>query len=284
VIPRAATVLWAAAALALPATASADTQNVGIQTSAFGPNQLSVLAGDTVEWNNQSLRSHTVTARDGSFASPQIGIGHSFTTTFTNGGAFAYYCQVHPFMTGEVDVYPVLVQGPVNAVSPGSPIELSGRAEAGTSTVDIQADTGSGFTHVASAAVDGTGAFHTSVTALASAQYRAMVPAGGSPAVQVLVMDRSLALQARPSRNRTALLRVVATPADPGAIVLLEVQLRERFGWWPTSRRRLDARSGAVFRVRAGARVRVMLTLDDGWTPVVTSDAMRLPRARRSSR
>jgi hypothetical protein len=71
--------------------------------------------------------------------------------------------------------------------------------------------------------------------------------------------------------------RVRAVPGDPGAIVALQLQLRERFGWWTVARRRLDKHSRATFKAPLGARARVVLTLPDGWTPVVTSAALRLP-------
>jgi plastocyanin len=269
----------AAAALALPGVAAADTQNVSIHSGAFGPMQLSVLAGDTVGWNNASLQTHTVTARDGSFGSALIGLGGSFSQAFPNAGTFAYYCQVHPFMTGEVDVFDVLLHAPADPVGRGSPVPLDGRARPGTSTVEIQADAGSGFTDVATAAVDAGGAFHTTVPALTSAKYRAVAGAGASPPVQVLVIDRKLTVHVtRRGHGHGDLVRVRAEPADPGAIVVLQLDLRERFGWWPASRRRLDSNSSAVFRAPAGARARVALTLPDGWTPVVISAPRRLPR------
>jgi plastocyanin len=266
--------------LALPAAASADTADVAISSSAFGPAQVSVLAGDTVSWQNQSLRTHTVTSRDGLFGSPQIGLSGGFSNKFPTAGMFAYYCQIHAFMTGEVDVYPVLLSGPADPVSRGAQVPLDGRAEPGTSSVEIQADFGSGFAPVATAAVDGAGIFHAAVPATASAKYRAVSAAGASPDVQVLVIDRKLVVRAS-RHGRTALVRVQAVPGDPGAIVQLQLQLRERFGWWPASRRRLDSNSRAVFRAPAGARARVALTLPDGWTPVVMSAPLRLPRFHR---
>jgi plastocyanin len=278
-IGRVLAVAAVGAGLALPAAAAADTQHVSIQSGAFTPLRLSVLAGDTVDWQNTSLRTHTVTARDGSFASPRIGLSGSYSARFPNAGTYAYYCQVHPFMTGEVDVYPVLLSGPTDPVSRGAQVRLDGRAQPGTGSVVIQADPGSGFADVATAAVDGSGAFHATLPATSSAQYRALVPAGASPTVQVRVMDRRLTVRAS-RRGRRALVRVQVTPRDPGAIVVLQLQLRERFGWWPASRRRLDSRSRTVFRARAGARARVALTLPDGWTPVVLSSPLRLPRFR----
>ncbi len=276
-IGRALAAAGVAAALILPAAAAADTQSVAISSGAYAPMRVSVLAGDTVAWQNRSLRTHTVTARDGSFGSPRIGLSGSYSNRFPAAGTYAYYCQVHPFMTGEVDVYPVLLSGPADPVSRGAEVTLDGRAQAGTSSVEIQADTGSGFASVATAGVDGSGAFHATLPATTSTNYRAVVPAGASPTVQVRVMDRRLTVRAS-RHGRRDLVRVRVTPRDPGAIVVLQLQLRERFGWWPASRRRLDSHSRAVFRARAGARARVALTLPDGWTPVVLSQPLRLPR------
>jgi plastocyanin len=267
----------AAAALALPAAAFAQEQNVGIQTAAFGPSQLSVLAGDTVSWTNQSLRTHTVTSRDGSFASPHLGVSGGFSHKFPSAGTYAYYCLIHPFMSGEVDVYDVLLDGPRDPVGRGGQVGLDGRAAPGTSNVEIQKDSGSGFATVATAAVDGSGAFHTTLSADTTAKYRAVAGSGVSPSVQVIVVDRKLYVHAS-GRKHYALVRVQAVPRDPGAIVVLQLQLRERFGWWPVGRRRLDSRSRAVFKAPRGARARVVLTLDDGWTPVITSPARRLPK------
>jgi plastocyanin len=272
--------LGIAAALAFPAAAAADTANVGIASGMFGPMEVSVLAGDTVAWQNQSLQTHTVTARDGSFGSLRIGLNGSFSSRFPDSGAFAYYCQVHPFMTGEVDVYPLLLKGPAQPVGSGEPVMLDGRAAPGTSSVQIQADSGSGYADVATAGVDGVGMFHATVTATQTMKYRAVGAAGASPEVQVIVMDRSIAVRAS-RRGRKALVRVQVTPRDPGGIVVLQLDKRERFGWWPAARRKLDSSSRAVFLAPAGARVRAILTLPDGWTPVVTSKALRLPRLHR---
>jgi plastocyanin len=279
-IGRLAALAGAAAALALPAVAGADTSNVSIQSSAFGPNQVSVLAGDTVDWQNTSLRTHTVTARDGSFGSASIGLSGSYSNRFPTAGTFGYYCQIHPFMTGEVDVYPLLLKGPSDPVSRGGQVSLDGRAQAGTSSVVIQEDAGAGYADVATAAVDATGAFHAALPATANAKYRAVSAGGTSPEVQVIVMDRKLVVRAS-RHGRKARVRVQVLPRDPGGIVQLQIQLRERFGWWPASRRKLDSTSRAVFTAPAGARVRVALTLPDGWTPVVMSSPLRLPRAHR---
>jgi plastocyanin len=268
----------AGAALALPAAASAQSQPVVMQQAAFAPSQISVLVGDTVAWRNTSFRDHTVSGRDDSFASPgHVRPGGGYSFQFTQAGKFPYYCALHPFMSGEVDTFPLLLEGPKVAVSRGGTVKLDGRAPAGTSSVEIQRDDGSGYAPVATAAVDGSGAFSVALPAVASSKYRAVDAAGASPDVQVAVIDRKLRVHASRSR-RSAIVRVRAVPADPGATVQLQLQLRERFGWFPVQRKRLDKHSAATFRAPFHARARVVLTLPDGWTPVTTSPAFRLPR------
>jgi hypothetical protein len=71
---------------------------------------------------------------------------------------------------------------------------------------------------------------------------------------------------------------VTVTPNDPAAVVVLQAHLRERFGWWPVARRRLDYVSTARFRVRRPGRVRVALVDDDGWTPLATSRVLVIRR------
>jgi hypothetical protein len=75
---------------------------------------------------------------------------------------------------------------------------------------------------------------------------------------------------------------VTVTPSVPHAKVVLQARLRERFGWWPIARARLDYLSQARFRVKRPARVRAVLVAKDGWTPLATSRVLALS-ARRSS-
>ena len=62
---------------------------------------------------------------------------------------------------------------------------------------------------------------------------------------------------------------VSASPATPGARMVLQVNLRERFGWWPVKRARLDKRGHAGFVVRGYGRVpaRAVLVGPDWATP-----------------
>jgi len=75
-----------------------------IKQMHFDPSQVTVQAGDTVEWKNEDIFSHTITADDGSFDSGLIAPGHSWQITFKSAQTVAYHCRPHPNMTASVSV------------------------------------------------------------------------------------------------------------------------------------------------------------------------------------
>jgi plastocyanin len=77
---------------------------VTIDNFAFAPATLTVKAGTTVTWTNKDEEPHTVAASDGSFHSPGMGTGATFTHTFATAGTFDYICSIHPSMHGTVVV------------------------------------------------------------------------------------------------------------------------------------------------------------------------------------
>ncbi len=77
---------------------------VTIDGFAFEPVSLTVTAGTTVTWTNRDEEPHTVAASDGSFHSPGMGTGGTFTHTFAAAGTFDYVCSIHPMMRGTVVV------------------------------------------------------------------------------------------------------------------------------------------------------------------------------------
>jgi plastocyanin len=262
----------AALAAAAPAPAAADMNSVQIVDTAYNPQHVVVLAGDTVGWRNSSfINQHTVTAPG--FDSGPIVPGGGFYRDFTTPGAYLYACTIHPIMAGEVDVYDLLLNGPDRAVARGAATALTGRAAAGVRNATIEEDTGAGFHPVASAEVEG-GKLRAIVHPPANASYRAVTGADASPTVQVVVSDRSdLRLTAAGRR-----VKVHVDPANPRARVSLQFKLRERFGWWTVARKRLDGRSDARFTIRRRKPVwaRVVLTQSDGWTILAASGAVRL--------
>ena len=86
-----------------PAPVSGSTA-VDIVDLAFEPADVQVTTGTTVTWSNTGVAPHSATAKDGSFDSGILETGGSFEHTFTAPGTFAYLCQVHPDMTGTIEV------------------------------------------------------------------------------------------------------------------------------------------------------------------------------------
>ena len=63
-----------------------------------------VKPGTTVTWINNDDIPHTVRAADGSFHSRCWTSTERFSSTFTKPGEYAYFCSLHPHMTGKVIV------------------------------------------------------------------------------------------------------------------------------------------------------------------------------------
>lgn len=64
----------------------------------FQPAELTVHPGETVEFKNEDIVAHTVTADDGSFDSGLIQPGSSWKMTVQKAGTLAYHCTPHPNM------------------------------------------------------------------------------------------------------------------------------------------------------------------------------------------
>ena len=100
--------------------ASSAQHTVVIRQMHFDPPQMAVNTGETVEWKNEDIFSHTVTADDGSFDSGLIAPGGSWQMTAKNGGAIAYHCRPHPNMMAKLMVETAAEQGPhANAATTG---------------------------------------------------------------------------------------------------------------------------------------------------------------------
>ena len=75
-----------------------------IEQMHFDPAQLAIHSGETVEWKNEDIFSHTVTADDGSFDSGLIAPGHSWRVKVQKVGEIEYHCRPHPNMTAKLIV------------------------------------------------------------------------------------------------------------------------------------------------------------------------------------
>jgi plastocyanin len=252
--------------------------SVSMSLSAYGPTNVDVLVGDTVRWSNDSVRAHTVSADDGSWSSSRVFSNDTFEHRFDQAGETAYYCKLHTFMRGAVDVHRVLLAAPKEPGAPGRPYALHGRAALPTGTeVSIEADSGAGFQRAATATVGADGTFEADVVPRTSATYRAVAGGEASPAAQLLVLDRKLAASER-TRGRRVTVSASVAPASPGATVVLQLRLKDRFGWWPVARAKVDHHSRATFKLPLGHRypARVVLTLADGATQLALSRTLHV--------
>lgn len=98
---------------AMPAAAPAETAasaetsdaaTVSISQMRFNAPKVTIKAGGSVTWTNSEGVPHTVTADDGSFGSPRLSAGDTFSHTFNEPGTYTYYCQLHPMMRATVVV------------------------------------------------------------------------------------------------------------------------------------------------------------------------------------
>ena len=275
----------ALAALALAgaaAPASADSTLVSMGTSSFAPAHVDVLVGDTVAWRNNSVRTHDIQSLEAGFDSGRVAPRTGFAHVFPGAGTFAYECTIHDGMRGEVVVESLLLRGPERAVRRGTPVELRGRAPAGVTEVTIEEDRGAGVQAVATARADAAGALVATVLPGGSADYRAVAGELQSAPLRVEVTDQPAVALRASARRGGVLLGVRAPGAAPGTRVMLQLLLRERFGWWPVARARLDAQGQARFALRRSrpVRARAVLVGEDWATPLSTSAALRATPAQ----
>ncbi|MGH3048513.1 MAG: cupredoxin domain-containing protein [Gaiellaceae bacterium] len=123
--------------LGAQSAAAATTRTVSIRKSGFSPRTATLAYGTTVTWRNTDKSSHQVVANDGSFASPVLAHGKTYSFTFTHAGTYHYHDALHPKLTGRLTI-----KGPppsltlalnLPIVSYGTQIMVSGKASSLTS-------------------------------------------------------------------------------------------------------------------------------------------------------
>jgi len=88
-----------------PAPATGSIATVAIADNNFTPGVTTVPAGTTVVWENHGLVKHTVTSSGPTvFDSGILSKDGRFSVTFSKPGSYPYICEIHPGMTGAIDV------------------------------------------------------------------------------------------------------------------------------------------------------------------------------------
>jgi len=91
-------------AIVPPQTITVEFDNDGF------PASVTIKTGDTVSWDNVDTAAHTVTSGtpadgpDGIFDSDILIGGATFEVTFDESGSYDYFCMVHPWKVGNVQV------------------------------------------------------------------------------------------------------------------------------------------------------------------------------------
>jgi plastocyanin len=117
-------VLAAVAGLALTITgasqpASTVTKTVSIKATGFSPTSRTIATTDAIKWTNTDTKNHQVVANNGSFVSPTIAPGKSYTHVFNTAGTFRYHDALYPTHTGKI-----VVTGPPPAVTIGALVPI----------------------------------------------------------------------------------------------------------------------------------------------------------------
>ena len=86
------------------AATAAESPMVRIDNFTFNPPTLTVPKGTTVTWLNADDIPHKVAGSDRPCKSPVMDTDERFSFTFHDPGTYAYFCSLHPHMTGTIVV------------------------------------------------------------------------------------------------------------------------------------------------------------------------------------
>ena len=184
-----------ALALVLAAPASSATVTVSIKRAGFTPKTVNINQDDSVTWTNNDTINHQVVANNGTFASPILGPGKSWTRAFRNGGTFRYHDSLHPSLTGSVVVKGAPPQISLVASAPvvkyGATVTLSGAVsnkKAGVTVTLVQLPFGQTTKQViATLQTTADGAFSFTATPQVNTTYQAQWPNRSESSVTIQV-------------------------------------------------------------------------------------------------
>ena len=81
------------------------TVTAGIEGVAFAPNTITAAVGDVIAWTNNDTVPHTATLTTIRRARrTRWNAGDSGGMTFSAAGTYAFFCKIHPAMTGTIEI------------------------------------------------------------------------------------------------------------------------------------------------------------------------------------
>lgn len=237
------------ATLVVAPAASAATKTVSIKRSSFSPATVSITAGDTIRWKNDDTRDHQVVSTTGTFASPVLRPGRTYSFTFEVAGSYKYRDALVPTSTGTIKVAgapPALTLATsLPQITYGTRVTLSGQINSKKAGENVQLNYlpyGQGSEAVLATLITGAdGVFSFNVTPKILTTYRATWKTASSLPVQTAVSP-SISF----GRLNGFLTRVYAGRSM--ARKQVQLQRFSSFGQWVTIKRvTLDLNSRARF-------------------------------------
>lgn len=238
------------------------TKTVQVTGEGFTPAAITVSVGDSVTWHNADNANHQVVANNGTFASPVLKPGDTYTQTFNSSGRTGYHDSLATKHTGSVTVAAPAANVTLSAASQtivyGSSTRVSGAVTNQVSNEPVTLTSnpnGKGTQSIASQTTGANGTFSFGVSPTIQTTYQAHWKTASSPNVTVNVAPRiGFGIS-----GRLFVAKVTSDLNYAGHFVF--VQKRNAVGGWKTLKRvYLGANSRAIFRVHI-ARGRSVLRL-----------------------
>jgi plastocyanin len=239
------------AALVAAVAGGAATTTIQVTKNGFTPSSVTVNAGDTVTWHNSDTARHQVVADSGTFASPVLTSGQSWSYTASKSGAFAYrdaYATSHK-ATLRVNAPPATVslQPAQGTVIYGNQTQLGGQVSNQQANEGVSLTSqayGKSVQAVASTTTTTNGAFVFGVTPTIQTTYTAHYKTANSSPVTINVAPRI-------GFGQSGKLFIAKVTSDIGYQGhYLVVQKKNAVGaWYSFKKVYLSAANRAVFRL-----------------------------------
>src|SRR5262245_2437101 len=252
-------------------------RTVWIRSAGFQPTPITIRAGEQVTWTNRTAANHQIVADDGSFTSPVLSRGRSFSRTFDDAGSFSYHDGLQPARKGTVVVTKkpaaesvtltrsaravtyggsVLLRGTVANGSPGEKVTITGTAQSGKFAKSVI---------TATVAADGT--FSSRVRPLVQTVYAATAGTSSSdptainvrPRVRLGVFGRTRGILRATAARSFVYKRWVVQVLRPRRHVWVSLKRVRLTRSTPTTSPTIVTSASFRLHVRRGLRLRVLV-------------------------